>query len=1282
MTHFQKPLNTPVQDPVAPRVGPLRRLMAGVLCLALPLPGFAATSLADQPLFSNTAVPGNVALALSVEYPTAVRRAHTANYDPAAEFLGYFDPNKCYSYNVGNSDARKYFIPRGKATGHRCTSLWSGNFLNWALMQTIDPFRWAMTGGYRVIDEPALTVLERAWRSGQDGNLTTDRTLAAALVPSATPFGSSRDLKIRTHNLGNEFRFTRSNDTDPWGGNVTHYSNQDSGNGVFEAYARVKVCDADTNAGGVEANCKQYSQGWKPEGLMHQYANRMRFSAFGYLNHTGNDRDGGVLRARQKFVGPTQPVVGSAAVTNAGAEWDPLTGVYAVNPDATDASATNTAYRSVLNNVAYVTNSGVMNYLNKFGETYPGNYKSNDPVSELYYATLRYFRNLGNVPEWSNISGVNETTARNYLDGFPVITSWDDPIQYSCQRNFVIGIGDIYTHADKNVPGNTNSANEPAMPSAVSTDLTQTPSINAVTNTNYVGTMQGMGNSYGTSTNISGNCCSNNGGLMAGLAYWANTQDIRVDDNLVKKTLGRQSVQTYWVDVLERDFQANNQFYLAAKYGGFKVPTTAPWTLNRTEALPESWWRTTTDTVGNQPRPDNYFTAGRPDQMVSSLTKLFANIASELRAYSTSFALAAPQVETTGAISYSSRYDSSNWTGDVSAASVVFDSNGQPTTTELWSASAKMTEQFSGTGWNTNRRIVTRNTATNVGVPFRYGSLSAAQKSALDPSYRTGDDGSTYLEYLRGSRANEMSAENADNRFYRTRASLLGDIVGSKARPIGPPKLALSDSTNPGYQAFREAYAGRPTIVYTGANDGMLHAIRGASTPAATTDGQELFAYVPTATFQGPTRPTATPSIDGLASLGNPDFVHHHMVNATPQVYDVDFQKTPGATPTVVQPTDWRSILIGGMGKGGKSYYALDVTDPASMTSESVVAGKVLWEFTDPDLGFTFGEPAVIRTKRYGWVVILPSGYNNQSGVGHFFVLNPRTGELLQKISTGFGSTSQDAGLAHVNTFVNDRTEAIADAAYAGDLFGNVWRLDLGSTDTSNYPVTKIGVMTQGTAADSPVQPITSRPRIEVSLINGKRFVLFGTGRLLDDSDVNSTQPQALYGLWDGTNDSPTLASTPNYFPIRRADLAQITDLTTGLTTADASRKGWYFQLPVETTGMAWRVISEPAIDAPISVAGFAPMLPNGEACNPQGSSRAYVLNYATGRSALRTQSDEVIDFVQMTGVVTDFDIYSVSGQRRTIVSTDEGNRQPLKVAAPGASGVRLLNWRELRSVE
>src|SRR5690606_23678338 len=86
-------------------------------------------------------------------------------------YAGYFDSGKCYQYHYSQNEPERHFYPVSWTNDHRCTSSnapWSGNFLNWAATQTIDPFRKALTGGYRVRDTPNETWLEKARQDGQD----------------------------------------------------------------------------------------------------------------------------------------------------------------------------------------------------------------------------------------------------------------------------------------------------------------------------------------------------------------------------------------------------------------------------------------------------------------------------------------------------------------------------------------------------------------------------------------------------------------------------------------------------------------------------------------------------------------------------------------------------------------------------------------------------------------------------------------------------------------------------------------------------------------------------------------------------------------------------------------------------------------------------------------------------------------------------------------------------------------------------------------------------------
>jgi len=1259
-------------NPILSFISPLGRLVrhgrVGLMVAGcfLAMASSQATPLADQPLFTNIAVPGNLALALSVEFPTAVSVAHQGRFVAGNSYLGYFDTEKCYRYYVGSESGTdlSHFYPVSTAVGRKCTATgftdtWSGNFLNWMTMQAIDPFRWALTGGYRVVDTSTTTILERAWATdnslnGGDANFPLIPTADANALkerpsPSSTDIADHTpltysSLKVSVRTRGNRVWFTSTATlTTSTTGTPTHYSQSitPAAGTIYSFYARVKVCESGAGFGR-EANCKAYASAHKPEGLLQQYAEKIRFSAFGYLNDpTDNIRDGGVLRAKQKFVGPNFINPGSAATSNAAREWDPATGVMVLNPDASDAANTAAVFG------VPVANSGVMNYLNKFGQEQKS-YKRRDPVSELYYGALRYLKNQGNVSAWTDIG--SDTNKARLIDGFPVITTWDDPIQYSCQRNFVLGIGDTNTNWDWNVPGSTADPNgkEPTDPPEVSADT----SVNARTATNTVGSLQGMGGSLGTTAISSGSY------LIAGLAYDANTKDIRPDNAASPNTIGKQTVQTYWLDVLEFGaYVNNNQYYLAAKYGGFKVPEGYVYG----GALSEPWWRTNAETVGSQPRPDNYYTVSRPDQMVDGLTRAFASIASALRAYTTSFSTSLPQVSVAGNASYAAQFDAENWTGEVSAEQLAFDaSTGEPSRTAAWSFSAKLATQLTGTGWDTGRRVVTWNPATSAGVPFRAGNVSSTQLAALDSAYRTGNDSTDYLNYLRGERLHEQaSTATGSSKAYRTRTGLLGDVVGSKARPVGPPSLPLSNASNPGYGAFKATWASRPTVVYVGANDGMLHAVNGALT--GTDAGREMFAYVPSGLFAGP---TAAPGTNGLAALGNPSFVHHYYVNATPGVFDIDFNRTYGASGAA----DWRSVLIGGLGKGGRSYYALDVTNPAGMSTETLAAAKVLWEFTDADMGYTYGEPTVVKTRKYGWVVILPSGYNNTGSQGYFFIVNPRTGALLEKIGTGAG-----AGLAHANAFVIDRSDGVADAAYAGDLLGNVWRLDLTPQSDPYAAPTRIATLTN---ASSQPQPVTTRPVIEVDPKTGRRFVMLGTGVMLDNSDIGSTVQNTFYAIVDGKasrfNASSDLPASIS-FPITRNKLADNTNLLDDISYDLETQIGWYIELGTGGSGsVGWRVVNDPS--SAFGIVTFAATLPNGDACNPSGISRIYAVNFGTGKSVLVSGPY----FTDITGVVTDLRFFTVNGVPRLIAGSDKGELKSVPGIFSQPGTLRQLNWREL----
>lgn len=1266
----------------------------------------ATTALADAPVFSSKDVPGNLALALSVEFPTAVSVAHTdSTYSTTKTYLGYFDPNKCYLYSYHVDEPKRHFYPAGLATNRACTASgdtdkWSGNYLNWATMQTIDPFRWALTGGYRVVDTTTETILEKARASGQGGtgNFPNRTTTNSTVVADHTPFGWTQ-FRMRIQGLGNRMRFSQSGNIDnaPTAYDPAVAVNV---NTVYEVSVRVKVCDNSSTAGGLEANCTAYPSGtYKPTGLLQQYANAFRYSAFGYLNDGSLTRDGGVLRARQKFIGPMQPVPTSTPITNPSAEWDPDTGIQTVNPDAADATLTNTVFGLPAGTVA---NSGVLNYLNKFGQvTSNANYKTFDPVGELYYAALRYFKNLGNVPEWTATGTANQATRITWVDGFPVITTWDDPIQYSCQRNFILGIGDVNTHADKNVPGTGMASNsEPTRPADLALDTWD-----AVTATNKVGSLHGLTN-LGTTSPYNG-CCNNNSALMAGLAYLANTQDIRPLTAGKPQTEGLQTVQTYWLDILEfQTYKKDNQFYLAAKYGGFQAPAGFD-PYARTTDIPTNWWTTSGETVGSggnaQSRPDNYFVAGDPAGMVNGLRRAFTKLMSDLQLYSTSFSTALPQLAVTGSASYAGKYDASNWTGEVEANALSFDANNNPIQVVQWSFSTKLGSQISGTGWDSNRRMVTWDPDTGAGIPFRWSSLTNTQKATLDTVYRSGTDGADFLNYLRGDTTYEegssSTAATAD-KVYRKRATQVGDIVGSRVLPVAPPAAPYAESTNPGYTAFRTQWnvtTPRPTMLYVGTNAGVLHGINGSLT--GTNAGREVFAYVPGALFSGA---SGSPIVDGLQSRGDPNFTHKPLVDGPLAAFDIDLCRTVGAT-CASGTTNWRTMLVGSYGKGGKGYFALDVTDPNGITSESQAASRVMWEIHQSQadfaqLGYTFGQPVAVKTHKYGWVLVFASGYNNSDGNGYFFVVNPRTGQLVDAVDGKVavpvsGSPSNQIGMAHVEAFVLDYSDGIADAVYAGDLRGNLYRLDL-SPASGAYTVRHLAELKN---ASNQALPVTTVPAVVLHPRLNRRVVSVGTGRLLDTTDISDSRDQIFVSIFDGNGagfNKPHNSSNPKQpntlpagvsFPIQMGKLKQHSDLTKAVDVNITTQVGWWTSLGVSTGGNAWRVIRDPSTFN--GMVSFASTLPTPDACNPSGTSRLYSVDAATGRSELVvvtttngvTTTTRIPFNSSQTGETISTQSVSIAGKRALIRSSNLGGADAPPTENPNPPGLRRLNWRELQ---
>ncbi|MEO8302567.1 MAG: PilC/PilY family type IV pilus protein [Betaproteobacteria bacterium] len=645
-----------------------------------------------------------------------------------------------------------------------------------------------------------------------------------------------------------------------------------------------------------------------------------------------------------------------------------------------------------------------------------------------------------------------------------------------------------------------------------------------------------------------------------------------------------------------------------------------------------------------------YFNASNAQQLAESIVSALADFTDQ-SGTGTAVGLGGSQLSVTNQYGYKTSYEAGIW-GDVKKYAINIttgvlpvDANGNPLAAPIWSAATKLDTQAAVVGavngWDTQRRIVTINDATSTAVPFRLANLSAAQQSSLSVGWSAvvtpPPTSQMVLNFLRGDKTNE----GINSGSFRTRSHLLGDIVYSGAVPVAAPNAPYLDtgvtgSPNPGYNAFKSAKASRTPAVYVGSNDGMLHAFD----DSVTNGGTETWAFIPAAMFSGgdpnDTAHTSDPAyqIGALAYRrgGIPLFNHKFYVNATPRVWDVDF----AFTNTTVQPqtgNDWRTVLVGGLGAGGRSVYALDVTTPVaapppvvSTDTETTAATKVLWEYTEANLGYVYDAPTLVKTKAYGWVVLVASGYNNPGGKGFLYVLNPKAptkaGQLLKKIALP-GDTGTDASPTDLNTIrsFNSRQNPYVLQAYGGDIKGNVWRFDLSDANATNWKAEKIATLKDGTGK---AQPITSGVRVEIDQNNNvDRYLFVGTGKLLDQQDLLDTSViNSFYVIKDGTYTTPEAAPA---IPYSRSNLTAVTGTSVAGLGGAAIGRGWY----QDGVDGADKINSDVYADVNVAVFGFSK--PSTDPCLAVLSSTLFARDLTSGNSVLLSGST-VVASVAITG--------------------------------------------------
>ncbi|MBE0605217.1 MAG: hypothetical protein IH610_02890 [Deltaproteobacteria bacterium] len=1036
--------------------------------------------------------------------------------DPCTQYIaghgyyGYFDPNQWYTYASG------VFNPAGPISGSKSANYWSGDFLNWLTMRRIDVMRKVLTGG-----RPNGTKID-----GQPADYD----------------GRGLYKRVTSTDLGLYTPFTTTSNRD----GIFLFNTGNSGTSKFDVY---QAQDGNVSNNAVSNGTKITSQ------VVNQSIQ---------VNVTVPIPATGVL---QDVVGARARIGLMFYNTNAGGK--------------------------VITNVGGGSLPSVINQINL------SNPNTNTPLAEALWSAAGYFAQQTSISGYTSPSG----SGPYYNNADYGTNNNSDPMNFGtggsprwpiCQKNFVLLLTDGEPCSDGKIPDNIrNYGAQSAFQCKVGTDYQSCPSVSGIPAANLLNSQcggTGVKTSHGDESGIED------------VALFMHTNDLRNNPTIGSNDIsGFQNLTLYTVFAFGK---GSTLLKYASINGGFQnaSPTERPtttlpsnWDQNG-DGIPDTYYEATDGAELEQAIREAFSgilkraSSGTAASVLASGEGSGANLIQAV--FYPRRAVGNDIIWWTGSLQnmwyyvdpfFGNATIRENTTPDtpdnvlnletddivqfyfnpVTQLTEVrrwfSDADGNATTQDttvsfeniksLWEAGKKLWQRNLSTNQRTIYTSFNGSTLDNLSVTYAVNNATALSNYLLPA---TGDDVVTIIKYVHG-------IDNTDDTTLRSRTVTygvdnnvwkLGDVVNSTPRIVASVPLNKYDSIykDTTYKSFIDntPYKKRG-MVFTGGNDGMLHAFRlgklelswtgkalvqkaKISNPYfGTTLGDEAWGFIP------------KNALPYLKYLKDPDYCHLYYVDLAPYVFDASIGSgTTDQSTEVRTEFSWRTVLIGGMRTGGacdnsascttanncvktpgggaigySSYFALDVTDPTQPS--------LLWEFTHSGLGFTTTGPAVFRlsTKvgstrdplRNGeWYVMFGSGptgpIDNTSNqfLGRsnqnlkFFVLNLKTGALAQTIDTGIANAFAGSMINAVADFDLDYQD---DAAYVG----YVKIQGSGSTATwTNGGVGRIltdnktptdgggGAWKWGKVIDG-IGPVTSAVARLQSRNYSTNWLFFGTGR-------------------------------------------------------------------------------------------------------------------------------------------------------------------------------------------
>jgi type IV pilus assembly protein PilY1 len=665
------------------------------------------------------------------------------------------------------------------------------------------------------------------------------------------------------------------------------------------------------------------------------------------------------------------------------------------------------------------------------------------PLGETLFTIYTYFmsRTAANRPKGLNGATfpgyVYKTNPWNNYGDYTTTTSQipADPVQYDCQKNFVIIITDGEPTKDDFKTANT--ADNTAQGYSTFTGL--------------IGNYNNDGE-----TEIQGADCVNPPGdgcalYLDDIAKFMEEKDFRPDRP------GVQKIDTYTV--------------------GFTTSPQANDLLSRTAAVGKGL----------------FYHSSSPEDLTAAIVNAVSDIVQKSQSFT---AATVPATRTSdGGNIYTSLFlpqnDNPFWEGHlklfhITADGDILDKNGNcallnpsppgqckagaisDAAVPYWDAADQVPDPAARTLYTTVNNTFETFDTTNMNV-LQLGDTTTTTDDltmADVPSYPAATPSATSAEVLADQIVQNVRGctfgTGVGNTCVR-RPWLLGDIFHANPLVVGEPRGFIAEAS---YSAFANAHATRQKAIYGGANDGFLHSFDGGTWQSAPPTGspgydvgtgKELFGFMP------------WPARQNIKQLpkdhGTRDYYY---VDGSPVAADVWWGSSATQTTKAASGNEWRTLLAGGLRQGGGSYYALDVTDPNNGSYPSY-----LWEFPKENaastlkqyFGQTWGTPILTRIKVQiagvpyeRWVAIVTGGYSpsgdpndtlNYSATAtagrSIYVVDLQTGQVLgqkmfQPLLITDLQSSMKYAIASTPAVYDLDGDGFADVIYVGDTGGNIWK--------------------------------------------------------------------------------------------------------------------------------------------------------------------------------------------------------------------------------------------------